>query len=147
MGLPLRMESPSGEERNGRQTTITRGIDLVFSRELPNEAGRVGDANARLSGAVMTDLLRLSRAVAIAAAVWASLVAGASLAATITVTSTSDAVNGADGVCTLREALLAASTNAASGGAAGERCSGWTMDKQGLCRCRRAGHEPLHVRP
>ena len=72
----------------------------------------------------MSDLLRLSRAVAIAAAVWAALVAGASLATTITVTSTSDALNGADGVCTLREALLAASTNTASGGAAGECAAG-----------------------
>ncbi len=54
----------------------------------------------------------------------ALLVAASASATTITVTSTSDAVNGADGACTLREALLAASTNTASGGAVGECAAG-----------------------
>ena len=45
-------------------------------------------------------------------------------AATITVNSTSDAANGTDGVCTLREAITAANTNAASGATPGECAAG-----------------------
>jgi CSLREA domain-containing protein len=40
------------------------------------------------------------------------------------VNSTSDAANGSDGLCTLREAITAANTNAASGASAGECIAG-----------------------
>jgi CSLREA domain-containing protein len=40
--------------------------------------------------------------------------------ATMTVNSTADVANGSDGLCTLREAITAANTNAASGATAGE---------------------------
>jgi len=45
-------------------------------------------------------------------------------AATITVNSTSDAANGSDGLCTLREAITAANNNTASGAAVGECAAG-----------------------
>jgi len=45
-------------------------------------------------------------------------------AASILVNSTSDAANGSDGLCTLREAITAANTNAASGASAGECIAG-----------------------
>ncbi len=62
---------------------------------------------------------------------WLSAIAGALAllaafpagAATITVNSTSDAAAN-DGVCTLREAIIAANTNTASGAAAGECAAG-----------------------
>ena len=60
----------------------------------------------------------------LASGAFALILAASASATTITVTSASDAANGADGVCTLREALLAASTNTASGGAAGECAAG-----------------------
>ncbi len=59
---------------------------------------------------------------AIAAAVL-FLAASPAGAATITVNGTSDAAAN-DGVCTLREAIIAANTNTASGGAAGECAAG-----------------------
>jgi CSLREA domain-containing protein len=43
---------------------------------------------------------------------------------TIIVNSTSDAANGADGLCTLREAITAANSNTASGATAGECAAG-----------------------
>ena len=46
---------------------------------------------------------------------------------TITVNSTSDAANNADGLCTLREAIIAANTNTASGAVAGE-CAAGSID-------------------
>jgi CSLREA domain-containing protein len=45
-------------------------------------------------------------------------------ASTITVNSTSDVANGTDGLCTLREAIIAANSNAASGALAGECVAG-----------------------
>ena len=45
-------------------------------------------------------------------------------AATITVNSLSDAANGTDGLCTLREAITAANSNTASGAVAGECAAG-----------------------
>ncbi|HEX3231606.1 MAG TPA: CSLREA domain-containing protein, partial [Pyrinomonadaceae bacterium] len=45
-------------------------------------------------------------------------------ASTITVNSTSDVANGTDGLCTLREAITAANSNAASGVTAGECAAG-----------------------
>jgi CSLREA domain-containing protein len=56
---------------------------------------------------------------------------------TITVNSTSDVTNNADGLCTLREALIAANTNTASGAVAGECAAGSsdgsdTIDLTGL---------------
>ena len=45
-------------------------------------------------------------------------------AASITVNSLSDVANGSDGACTLREAIIAANTNAASGAVAGECIAG-----------------------
>jgi CSLREA domain-containing protein len=45
-------------------------------------------------------------------------------AVTIVVNSTSDVANGADGLCTLREAITAANNNAASGAVAGECAAG-----------------------
>jgi CSLREA domain-containing protein len=62
----------------------------------------------------------LARAVASATLLLAPLSA---LAATITVTSTADTAAN-DGVCTLREAIIAANTNTASGAAAGECAAG-----------------------
>ena len=63
---------------------------------------------------------------------WLSAIAGAVTflaafpagAATITVNSTADGAGANDGVCTLREAILAANTNTASGAAAGECVAG-----------------------
>ncbi len=49
---------------------------------------------------------------------------GVAVAATITVNSAADTVNATDGVCTLREAIIAADTNTASGGVAGECAAG-----------------------
>src|SRR5438552_8715081 len=46
--------------------------------------------------------------------------------ATITVNSTDDVVNGSDHNCTLREAIIAANTNAPSGGSSGECIAGTT---------------------
>jgi len=46
---------------------------------------------------------------------------------TITVNSTSDAASNADGLCTLREAVIAANTNTASGAVAGE-CAAGSID-------------------
>ncbi|TMA76333.1 MAG: CSLREA domain-containing protein [Deltaproteobacteria bacterium] len=46
--------------------------------------------------------------------------------ATITVNSTDDTVNGSDHNCTLREAIIAANTNAPSGGSSGECTAGST---------------------
>src|SRR2546421_2732335 len=56
---------------------------------------------------------------------------------TITVNSLSDVVNGTDGLCTLREAIIAANTNTVSGAAAGECAAGSsgssdTIDLTGL---------------
>ena len=48
----------------------------------------------------------------------------ASVINTITVNSLSDAANGNDGLCTLREAITAANTNTASGAVAGECAAG-----------------------
>jgi|CXWL01.1.fsa_nt_gi CSLREA domain-containing protein len=45
-------------------------------------------------------------------------------AATLTVNSTADTVAAGDGLCTLREAIVAANTNTASGGVAGECAAG-----------------------
>ncbi|HEX3083430.1 MAG TPA: CSLREA domain-containing protein, partial [Pyrinomonadaceae bacterium] len=45
-------------------------------------------------------------------------------ATNITVNSLSDVANGSDGLCTLREAIIAASNNVASGAAAGECAAG-----------------------
>lgn len=42
----------------------------------------------------------------------------------LTVTTTTDVINGADGLCSLREAVIAANNNSASGGAAGECAAG-----------------------
>jgi len=68
--------------------------------------------------------MRLSRVLACAVASAALLLAPVSArAATITVTSTADTAAN-DGVCTLREAILAANTNTASGAAAGECAAG-----------------------
>ena len=65
-----------------------------------------------------------SAALACAVACTAILLAPASArASTITVNSTSDAAAN-DGACTLREAIIAANTNAASGAAAGECAAG-----------------------
>src|SRR6185369_1767951 len=49
-------------------------------------------------------------------------------AATITVNSTSDAANATDGLCTLREAITAANTDAQSGAVAGECIAGSGAD-------------------
>src|SRR5207249_10361545 len=49
---------------------------------------------------------------------------GITPAATIVVTSLSDAANPADGLCTLREAITAANNNAVSGAIAGECAAG-----------------------
>jgi CSLREA domain-containing protein len=54
---------------------------------------------------------------AIMVLVWTSRQSAAS---TITVNSLSDVTNGSDGLCTLREAITAANSNAASGRVAGE---------------------------
>src|SRR5436309_562666 len=51
------------------------------------------------------------------------LLAGSALASTITVNSTADTAAN-DGVCTLREAIIAANTNTASGAMAGECAAG-----------------------
>ena len=68
--------------------------------------------------------MRLSRVLACAVASAALLLAPVSArAATITVTSTADTAAN-DGVCTLREAIIAANTNTASGAAAGECATG-----------------------
>ena len=61
------------------------------------------------------------------AAVAISLTASAASAATITVNSTAD-VAADDGVCTLREAITAANTNAASGATVGECAAGSGTD-------------------
>jgi len=50
------------------------------------------------------------------------------LAAAISVSSAADVLNGSDGVCTLREAIIAANTNTASGPAAGECPAGSGAD-------------------
>src|SRR6185369_7372780 len=50
------------------------------------------------------------------------------LAASITVNSNAHAVNGTDGLCTLREAIIAANTDAASGATAGECAAGSGAD-------------------
>src|SRR5690349_14320804 len=47
---------------------------------------------------------------------------------TITVNSTLDVANGSDGLCTLREAITAANSDAASGGTAGECAAGSSTD-------------------
>jgi CSLREA domain-containing protein len=47
---------------------------------------------------------------------------------TITVNSTSDVANGTDGLCTLREAIIAANSNTSSGAAAGECLAGSNSD-------------------
>ncbi|HKU74722.1 MAG TPA: choice-of-anchor Q domain-containing protein [Pyrinomonadaceae bacterium] len=52
------------------------------------------------------------------------LVTGSAAGNTITVNSTSDVVNNADGLCTLREAIVAVNTNTASGAVAGECVAG-----------------------
>ena len=49
-----------------------------------------------------------------------ALSAGTARAASITVTSTADVLSGADGLCTLREAIIAANSNAPSGAVTGE---------------------------
>ena len=59
----------------------------------------------------------------LAAAIAAALATTAAVAATITVNSTSDAAAD-DGACTLREAIVAASSNLASGAGAGECAAG-----------------------
>src|SRR5262245_35833169 len=59
-----------------------------------------------------------------AIALTAFFASGSVLAATITVNSTSDSINATDGLCTLREAIIAANTNTASGGVAGECIAG-----------------------
>ena len=64
-------------------------------------------------------------------------VASTAVGNTITVNSTSDLVNGTDGLCTLREAITAANSNTASGAAAGECVAGSssgsdTIDLTGL---------------
>ena len=56
---------------------------------------------------------------------------------TITVNTTADVANNADGLCTLREAITAANTNTASGAVAGECVAGSsdgsdTIDLTGL---------------
>ena len=63
--------------------------------------------------------------------VWAAIVVGALLvpstawgAATIQVTTESDALSPTDGECSLREATLAANSDSASGGVAGECVAG-----------------------
>src|SRR5262245_38014270 len=48
------------------------------------------------------------------------LTARVASASTITVNSTADTASAADGLCTLREAIVAANMNTASGGVAGE---------------------------
>jgi len=67
---------------------------------------------------------RVLRAVAMLAA---GLTGASALAATITVNSNADTVAN-DGVCTLREAIIAANTDTASGGAAGECAAGSGTD-------------------
>jgi CSLREA domain-containing protein len=63
-----------------------------------------------------------SRALAILAAlkVWLATTAKAAGAATLVVTTTADVLDPADGLCSLREAVIAANTNTPSGGAPGE---------------------------
>ncbi|MGQ0600988.1 MAG: CSLREA domain-containing protein [Anaerolineales bacterium] len=48
----------------------------------------------------------------------------ANASATITVTTNQDVINGNDSLCSLREAVIAANTDAASGSAAGECMAG-----------------------
>ncbi|HSC09696.1 MAG TPA: CSLREA domain-containing protein [Rhodanobacteraceae bacterium] len=62
------------------------------------------------------------RSTVVLALVLASL--GSAQATTITVNDVGDGENAADGKCTLREAIKAANTNTASGGAAGECAAG-----------------------
>ncbi|HYK43396.1 MAG TPA: CSLREA domain-containing protein [Thermoanaerobaculia bacterium] len=69
----------------------------------------------------MGRLLRISVQIAIAAAIAA--IPTAAYANTITVNSTADVVAN-DGQCTFREAIIAANTNTASGGTAGECAAG-----------------------
>lgn len=64
--------------------------------------------------------LRVSALAVIAAALIATAPADAAGGKTITVTSAADTLNPADGLCTLREAAIAANTNKPSGSAAGE---------------------------
>lgn len=61
---------------------------------------------------------------AVSLAVVFGMVTAGAAGNTITVNSTSEATNGADGLCTLREAIIAANTNTASGAVAGECAAG-----------------------
>ena len=61
---------------------------------------------------------------AVSLAIAFGLVTAGAAGNTITVNSTSEAANSADGLCTLREAIIAANTNTASGAVAGECAAG-----------------------
>src|SRR5438477_773447 len=63
-----------------------------------------------------------------AAACMLMLASFACVGATINVNTTADAINAGDGLCSLREAIIAANTNAASGGVAGECIAGSGTD-------------------
>ena len=65
-----------------------------------------------------------ARAYALAFGLLPAMLSLACAASNVTVTSVSDAANGTDGVCTLREAIVATNTNVASGALAGECAAG-----------------------
>jgi len=70
-----------------------------------------------------TPICQATRKTAFASLVAAMLIAGTVQAATINVSTFSDVMEN-DGVCSLREAVIAANTNSASGAAAGECAAG-----------------------
>jgi CSLREA domain-containing protein len=73
-------------------------------------------------------LRRLVRGLASALIALALLAPSAAHAATIAVTTTTDVINSTDGLCSLREAIIAANTNTASGPGAGECVAGTGTD-------------------
>jgi CSLREA domain-containing protein len=78
----------------------------------------------RLRRAVEMKLFHPSSFAPVCAVAALLLTPSSARAATITVTSTADGAGANDGVCTLREAIIAANTNTASGAAAGECVAG-----------------------
>jgi len=79
-----------------------------------------------------TVLDRLARGLASAMIGLALLAPSAAYAATIAVTTTADVINPADGLCSLREAIIAANTDTASGAVAGECPAGTGADQINL---------------
>jgi CSLREA domain-containing protein len=83
-----------------------------------------GTHNASRQGEFMIHLSRSSRSTALATLL--AFAPATTLATTIIVSSNSDAVAN-DGLCTLREAIVAANTNATSGGSPGECVAGQAL--------------------